>query len=241
MIEEKKHLKALVTGSSKGIGAAVTEGLLVQDYTVTGIARTHPDNLLQQEGFIAETIDLADLDVLPQRFRQLKKSIGTVDVIVCNAGYGQFGALEEFSAAQIRQLIDVNLTSHLLLLREFVPVMKRQRHGHIIFIGSESALQGARKGTVYAASKFALRGLAQSLRDECSAAGLQVTIINPGMVNSGFFDELSFRPNAAEDCHLEAGDVATAVLNTLQYRNGVNIDEINLTPRKKVIDFDKKS
>ena len=66
-------------------------------------------------------------------------------------------------------------------------VMKKIGKGDVIFIGSEAALNGSRKGTIYCASKFALRGFAQALRDECSKSSIRVTIINPGMVKTGFF------------------------------------------------------
>ncbi len=115
--------------------------------------------------------------------------------------------------------------------------MKRQGQGNLVFIGSEAALSGSRKGAVYCATKFALRGFAQSLREECSNSGIRSTIVNPGMVKTGFFDNLSFEPGDAEENYILPQDVADAVLTILSARPGTCFDEINLSPLKKVIKF----
>ena len=151
----------------------------------------------------------------------------------------RFGSLEQFSPGQIRRLIDLNLTSQILLARTFLPLLKKQGHGNLVFIGSEAALSGGRKGAVYSASKFALRGFAQSLREECAASGVRVGMVNPGMVATGFFRELDFRPGGSPDQHLQPRDVADAVWLMLTARPGAVIDEINLSPQKKVIEFGK--
>ena len=108
----------------------------------------------------------------------------------------------------------------------------------VLFVGSEAAIKGGRNGAVYSATKFALRGLAQALQEECSASGVRVGIINPGMVNTGFFDELDFRPGDEADQHLVPDDVVEAVLLMLDARQGAVIREINLQPQKRVIRFD---
>ena len=105
--------------------------------------------------------------------------------------------------------------------------------------GSESALSGGQKGVVYSATKFALRGAAQALREECSSSGVRIGIINPGMVDTDFFSDLNFRPGSRSDNHLIADDVARAVLLMLHARQGAAIDEINLSPQKHVIEFRK--
>jgi NADP-dependent 3-hydroxy acid dehydrogenase YdfG len=90
---------------------------------------------------------------------------------------------------------------------------------------------------VYCASKFALRGFAQALRDECANSGLRVSIVNPGMVQTAFFDELSFAPGTEGHQTLFPDDVADAVMSILNSRQGAVIDEINLSPAVKTIRF----
>ncbi len=227
----------IVTGASRGIGRAISHKLLDEGCRVVGISRTIESAAPVNEHFIAVPLDLAQSEQLPGQLRELRTRFPAVDGLICNAGLGRFGSLEEFSAAQIRELIEVNLTSQILLAREFLPQFKKNGSGDLIFMGSEAALQGGKKGAVYSASKFALRGLAQSLREECASSGVRVGIINPGMVKSSFFDELDFEPGETTDNHLLPGDVAEAVWQILNARQGAVIQEINLSPQKKVIHF----
>ena len=104
-------------------------------------------------------------------------------------------------------------------------------------MGSEAALAGGKRGAIYSAAKFGLRGLAQSIRQECAASGVRVSIINPGMVNTAFFDEQDFRPGEETDNYILPEDVARAALTILQARTGTVFDEINLSPQKKVVRF----
>ena len=155
--------------------------------------------------------------------------------VVCAAGVGRFGSLEEFSYEQIRELIDINLTSQLYVVRAFLPLLKRRGRGDVVLIGSEAALAGGARGAVYSATKFALRGFCQSLRQESAAAGIRVTLINPGMVRTGFFDQLDFEPGEDPTHAIVPEDIAVAVKMVLSARPETVFDEINLSPLKKVV------
>ena len=233
----------MVTGASTGIGHAISRQLLARGYRVIGLGRNVESSGITDPLFVPQTIDMTRIDDLADTFRQLSVQSTEIDGLICCAGRGRFGSLEEFSCRQIRELMDLNFTSHACLVRELLPGMKKPHRNqrHIIFIGSEAALQGSRKGAIYSASKFALRGFAQSLREECAHNHIGVSIINPGMVRTGFFDELSFRPGPESDQAIDADDVAAAVCMILETRAGTVIDEINLSPLKKVIEFDSRS
>ncbi|MGD9094882.1 MAG: SDR family oxidoreductase [Chromatiales bacterium] len=231
-----KQRQLLVTGCSRGIGLAITGRLLDEGHRIVGISRLPPG--IDSTRFSHVETDLSDLDRLPHALRELSNQYPDIDAVILNAGIGRFGSLEEFSANQIRQLVDLNLTSQVLLAREFLPKLKERGGGDLVFIGSESALRGGRYGTVYAATKFGIRGLVQALQEECSTSSVRVGIINPGMVNTGFFDELDFRPGDEADQHLVPDDVVEAVLLMLDARQGAVIREINLQPQKRVIRFD---
>jgi len=236
-----RQREILVTGASRGIGLAICRKALNRGCRVIGVSRGIQESSLTDRHLTPVALNLADVDRLPAELRTLRKKFLGVDAIVCNAGFGRFGSLEQFSPGQIRELVDLNLTSQILLAREFIPALKARGSGDLIFMGSEAALSGGGKGAVYSATKFALRGLAQSLREECAGSGVRIGIINPGLVNTGFFDDLEFRPGDESDCHLTPEDVAGAVWLMLSARDGAVIDEINLSPRKRVIQFRKRS
>lgn len=219
---------ALITGASSGIGLAIARSLVTQGYELDGIARDFSRTDFEQ--MHQHAIDLSDLDSLPVALKQIG---ATPDVLVLNAGYGQFGGLEQFSHQQIRKLVDTNLVSNLFLIKHFLPLMKQRGSGDIVLIGSESGLQGAKAGSVYCATKFAVRGLAQSLRADCSNNDIRVMLINPGPVGSEFFDSLNFEPQEGEEFAMPASAVADAVTAALSQPRTVVVDEVNLQPLKR--------
>ena len=229
----------LVTGASSGIGHAITSLLLRQGYRVIGMARDFSKATFESENFVAVSIDLSRLDELAARLEDLIRDEAAIDGVICCAGSGRFGSLEEFSYSQIKSLIELNLISQIYLARTLIPGMKQRATGDVIFMGSESARAGGKRGAVYSAAKFGLRGLAQSLRHECAASGVRVSIVNPGMVKTAFFDGLDFQPGDEPENYILPEDVARAVLTILEARRGTVFDEINLSPQKKVIRFPK--
>ncbi len=226
---------ALVTGASSGIGLATAHVLIEKGFSVEGMARN-----FQSVGDIQMTqtvIDLSELDALAER---LKSYVKSPDVIVLNAGFGQFGGLEQFSHQQIKTLVNTNLVSNLFVLKHFLPKMKTQGGGDVILVGSESGLAGAKAGAVYCATKFAIRGLAQSLRADCANANIRVILVNPGPVQSDFFDELNFAPQAGKEFIIPAESVASAIAHALDQPRDVVVDEINLQPIKRSFAKKKK-
>lgn len=227
---------ALVTGSSSGIGLAIVENLLKANCHVIGIARDHTKTSLQSPLFTAYDQDLSDLKQSEVLIKRICRE-NTIDIFIHCAGEGLFGSIEQFSIAQIDKNIRTNLTSALLLTHFLVPHMRKLSTSSILIIGSESAIQAGKKGALYSSAKFGLRGLALSLREDCARDGICVTLINPGMVDSPFFDALTFRPGSDPSNALTTQDVAGCVLHVLESNSAIVYDEINLTPRNKSIDF----
>jgi 3-hydroxy acid dehydrogenase / malonic semialdehyde reductase len=225
----------LVTGASSGIGRAVAKNLLEQGHDVIGLSRDSAKFKVTRANFHPMQIDLSQLQELPQRMRELESLFPALDAVVFSAGAGQFGSLEEFSYQQIQALMTINFTSPVFLTRALLPFLKRKTRSDLIYIGSEAALKGSRKGTIYCASKFALRGFTQALREECSADQVRICLINPGMVKTPFFDRLTFAPGDDESNFLLPEDVAETVSYVIKSRDKTVIDEINLNPASKVV------
>ena len=233
-----KDRHILVTGSSSGIGRATAEALLAEGATVTGLARNHDKFQSKSKRYNPNTLDVMNLDTLPGYLLDLLTSHPNIDGLVSNAGYGTFHGLENYSPKQISSYISDNLTSHMVITRILLPHFKTQNKGDIIFIGSEAALVGGKKGSLYCTSKFGLRGFSQAIREESADKNIRITLINPGMVRTPFFEDLDFSPGDRAENAIEPQDLAHTICSVLSMRSGTVVDEINLTPLKKVVSFD---
>jgi len=221
----------LVTGSSRGIGRAIVKALMNKGYRVTGIARSNDKPI---DGMAFHFADLNDIDTTARLISNLCKT-EDISAVVCNAGSGKFGSLETHSPAQIAQHLQLNLCSPLVVAQAALPLLKKHERSDLIFMGSESSMQGGRYGSLYSAAKFGLRGAAQSLKHECASANCHVGIVQPGMVRTSFFDDLDFEPGASADNAIHPDEVAKAVISMLEASDNTVIDEIVLNPIKRVV------
>lgn len=231
---------ALITGASSGIGLATASLLLNEGYQVIGLSRRGQVAELEHDNFSSLVLDLADFEQLDAEIKKVL-SARQIDCFIHAAGQGHFGSIEQFSIEQIETSIRVNLTSAIVVCRSLVPAFRQRGKGRLIFVGSESALTAGRKGALYCASKYGLRGFCQSLREDCGSDGIQVSLVNPGMVRSPFFDELSFEPGPEPENAITTADVAAVIWQIMQSSEDIVFDEVNLSPRVKSINFGKRS
>ncbi len=232
-----KERKVLVTGSSDGIGRSITLSLLKSGAKVIGLARDHSKFNPETKNYIKYKTDFSNEEILLNTIAKIIKDHKDLDCLVSNAGFGKFGTLETFSTKEINDFIFTNLTSHMILTNKILPHLKKIRKGNIIFIGSESALKGGKNGSLYSAAKFGLRGFSQSIREESCSKNIHVSLINPGMVRTSFFNNLDFMPGEDNSNAIEPDDIGKIIIDILSTRNGSVIEEINLSPLKKVIKF----
>ena len=221
---------ALISGSSSGIGRAISEKFLETGIKVIGLARDHSKFKPDEKNYIPIEADLSKVKRLPELMKSILKENPDIDVFVSGAGYGDFKSLENFSSLQIENFINLNLVSHIILCRAIVAHMKSNGSGDIFILGSEAGVIGKKKATLYSAAKFGLRGFAQALRNEAGPAGVRVCLINPGMVRSPFFDTLEFEPDGLETNAIETEDIAKIVFDFLGTRQGTIICLLYTSP-----------
>lgn len=183
----------LITGCSSGIGLCVAKGLQLRGWRVFASARK-PDDVaeLQQTGLEALQLDVDDSESIRQAVATvLQHTGGTLDALFNNAGYGQPGAVEDVPRAALRAQFETNLFGAWELTNCVIPLMRRQGHGRILFNSSVLGFAAMPYRGAYNASKFAMEGLADTLRQEMHGSGIEVVLIEPGPIVS------RFRANAA--------------------------------------------
>ena len=227
----------LVTGSSSGIGYEITLKLLNLGAKVIGIARNHNKSNLENKNYTTYTCDISVHEKLEILLKQILKNHPQINCFISNAGYGNFGPLENFSTLQIDNFVATNLTSHIIITKFLVPHFKRNKIGDIIFIGSEAGLLGTKNGSLYCATKFGLRGFCGALSKDVANKNIRVSIINPGMVRTDFFENLNFEPGNDVENVISIKDVSSTVVYILTLSRNTIVDEINLSPLKKAIKF----
>ena len=227
----------LVTGSSSGIGYEITSKLLDLGAKVIGIARNHDKSNLENKNYTTYNCDVSVHEKLEILMKQILKNHPQINCLISNAGYGNFGPLENFSTFQINNFLATNLTSHLIITKLLLPHFKRNKMGDIIFIGSESGLLGAKNGSLYCTAKFGLRGFKESLSKDVSKKNIRVSMINPGMVRTDFFENLNFEPGNNEENAISIKDISSTVAYILALSRNTIVDEINLSPSKKSVKF----
>jgi 3-oxoacyl-[acyl-carrier protein] reductase len=183
---------AIITGASRGIGAATAVAAAARGARVGLIARDEGD--LQRVLAAASAAraaggtgayavaDVSDGEAVAAAIARLEDELGPTDILVANAGIGQYGAFADVTAEEVEQVIRVNVLGQIHALRAVVPGMIERRRGHLVSMGSIAGRIGTPFESVYAASKFANVGLAEALVTELCPYGIGVSIINPGPV-----------------------------------------------------------
>lgn len=176
---------ALVTGASSGIGDATARRLAGLGYTVYGAAR-RLDRMkqLQDVGIRVLPVDMTDDGSMTKLIQTIVAETGRIDVLVNNAGYGSYGALEDVPMDEARSQFEVNLFGLARLTQLVLPYMRAQKSGYIVNISSVGGKIWEPLGAWYHATKFAVEGLSDSLRAEVAQFGIQVVVIEPGAIRT---------------------------------------------------------
>jgi NAD(P)-dependent dehydrogenase (short-subunit alcohol dehydrogenase family) len=173
-----------ITGTSKGFGRVWAEAALARGDRVAATARDAKtlQPLVDRFGdkVAAIALDVTDKAAVATAIKTAHKKFGRLDVVINNAGYGLFGAIEEVSEAEARAQIETNLFGALWVTQAALPIMREQGSGHIIQISSIGGVNAFPTVGLYHASKWGLEGFSQSLAAEVAGFGIKVTIVEPG-------------------------------------------------------------
>ena len=173
----------LITGAGRGMGVDIAQAALAAGYRVAATARAAANvsaAIGERDELLAVSLDITDTDSIEAAVNAAIDRFGHIDVLVNNAGNFQAGYFEEMSSEQFRAQMETNFFGPLNVTRAVLPVMRRQRSGHIVTITSTAGIVSGCFGSAYGASKFALEGWTESLREEVAQFGIHVTAVEPG-------------------------------------------------------------
>jgi len=181
---ESRQRVVLITGASSGIGAACAARLAADGHRVFGTTRGAAP--VADGGIAWLSLDVRDEASVDRCVRAVVEAAGRIDVLVNNAGIGLAGAIEDTAPDDLRAQLDTNLFGPLRLVRAVAPHMRERGRGRIVQLSSLAGRIGVPFQGAYSASKFALEGLSESLALELRPFGVDVVLVQPGDVRSGF-------------------------------------------------------
>jgi NAD(P)-dependent dehydrogenase (short-subunit alcohol dehydrogenase family) len=197
----------LITGCSSGIGRATALAFLEEDWRVYATARNPADvETLGEKGCRIATLDVTDPDDVDRVVDRVIDEEGHLSCLVNNAGYAQFGPVEDVPTGQVHRQFDVNLYGPHRLLRAALPHMRDQEAGTIVNVSSAAGRLSFPGGGIYAGSKFALEAMSDALRNEVDEYGVDVVLIEPGPVETSFTDRAEAEVYGDDDPNGDAAD-----------------------------------
>lgn len=182
-----------VTGASKGLGLSLVKKLLNEGYQVAGTSRNKAaliDAVGDHKNFLPLEVNLSSEANLKEAVASTLKQFNTIDVLVNNAGYGQGGAVEEVTDEEARKNYEVNVFGLLNVIRAVLPVMRKNKSGHVFNISSIGGYDAGFSGWgVYCSTKFAVSAITEGLYQDVKELGINVTLVYPGYFRTNFLDK----------------------------------------------------
>lgn len=228
---------AVVTGASRGIGAAIASALAGQGVRVVMLARNEArlkEAAKRLMGSIPITCDVSDPRSVEKAAKQIEGELGAApDILVNNAGIFGVSIVEETTADFFLEAINTNLVGPFLLVRAFLADMKKRKSGHIVTIGSIADRTIYTGSAAYSAAKFGLRAVHEVLRAELRGSGVRASLISPAATDTDIWNSVSVTDPAGKPHSkrpmLGRDDVVAAVMFALTQPERVNIDELRLS------------
>jgi NADP-dependent 3-hydroxy acid dehydrogenase YdfG len=216
----------LITGASSGIGAATARHAAREGYRLVLAARSEDmiaalAHEFGEDRALAVRCDVTEWEDQQHMVSEALAAFGQLDVVFANAGFGAPRGFLESDVEHWRAMVLTNVYGAALTIRATLPAVRETR-GHVLLTGSVAGRR-ALPGSLYSATKWAVTAMGESLRLEVDGTGVRVTLIEPGMVNTPFFDN---RPQGA----LEADDIARAVMFAVSQPPHVDVNEMLIRP-----------
>lgn len=177
-----------ITGASSGFGRAVAENLLKYTSHIVCISARRADklNALESQGAFIYPLDVTDAPKVHATAENIILEHGRIDAVLVNAGFGLYGAIEDVSKSDMVSQFDVNVFGAVETVKAVLPNMRENKHGRIVMTGSTAAHTSSKGMGYYSATKHALRAVGTSLRQEVKSFGIDVVMIEPGIVQTDF-------------------------------------------------------
>jgi short-subunit dehydrogenase len=180
-----------VTGASQGLGLTLVKKLLDNGYRVAATSRdahtlSQAVGLIDRDRFLPLTVDLNNQDCIDESIQQTLIAFGRIDVVVNNAGYGMTGTIEDIAEQDIRNIFNVNVVATIDVVKSVLPVLRSQKSGYIINIGSVAGFVGAPGWSVYSATKAAVAAFSEVIALDLKEFGIKVTVVEPSGFRTGF-------------------------------------------------------
>lgn len=236
---------ALVTGASAGIGAAAAKALTARGARVICAARSEDrlkDLAKTLEGAHALPLDVTDADSVAGLLERLPKELREIDILVANAG-SDIGGRQRFDQGQVgdwAKTVETNVTGVIRLCHAVIPGMLARKRGHVVTLGSTAGLRTFPKGSVYGATKFAVRAFTEALRADYGDTAIRISEILPGMTRTEFatarFHGDTERAKAFYDSFpgtLKPEDIADAIVYALSRPAHVTVAQMVVVPTRE--------
>ncbi|MBW2965919.1 SDR family oxidoreductase [Candidatus Woesearchaeota archaeon] len=233
---KKKHV--LITGAASGIGKATalllaSKGanllLLDKDYSSLDIVHKYiGSNCPACKTCFSEKCDIRDEKQVKKTIAKFVKNCGKIDVLINNAGILDYGKVYEQDPKKWANVINTNLIGTFLVSRHVLPYMIKRKKGHVINLSSIYGKHASPDSSAYCASKFGIRGLSQSMRQEVDKYNIRVTIVHPSTTQTNLFKGTPFKPNPKKALLPE--DIAQTIYSTIIMRENAVIEEVDPVP-----------
>ena len=230
-MKDKKTV--LVTGCSSGIGYATCLVFARNNFVTYGSVRD-----LSKAGRIQEItnkeklplkiirLDVNEDESIRIAIQKIISDSGRIDILINNAGYGMFGPIEEISIKEIKEQFETNFFGTIRLIKAIVPIMRKQRNGTIVNISSMVGRFGVPLNAAYVSSKFALEGLSESISFELDEFGIKVILVEPGVIQTDFFQNLKIKGNDTKSPYYKLMDKRIAFLKEAMKNSVSSSDQV---------------